>query len=78
LTVAFVPSQNFPRSVELPAPDRHIFYHRRVADIPDQVPKLSGYWPSQAHVTWTTSLISLDKNAPPEQARETLEPCAIS
>lgn len=51
LTVAFVPSQNFPRPAELPAPDRHIFYHRRVAEIPDQVPKLSGYWPSQAYVT---------------------------
>ena len=53
LTVAFAPSQNFQRPAELPAPDRHIFYHRRVADIPDEVPKLSGYWPSQAHVTRT-------------------------
>jgi hypothetical protein len=51
LTVAFVPSQNFPRPAELPPPDRHTFYHRRVADIPDQVPKLSGYWPSQADIT---------------------------
>ena len=48
LTVAFVPSQNFPRPVELPEPDRHIFYHRRVADIADAIPKLSGYWASQA------------------------------
>ena len=38
--LAFVPSQNFPRPAELPAPDRHIFYHRRVADIADAVPKL--------------------------------------
>lgn len=51
LTVAFVPSQNFPRAVELPEPDRHIFYHRRVAEIADSIPKLSGYWPSQAYVT---------------------------
>ena len=50
VTVAFVPSQNFPRQAELPAPDRHIFYHRRFADIADSIPKLSGYWPSQAHV----------------------------
>jgi hypothetical protein len=49
--VAFVPSQNFPKAAELPAPDRHIFYHRRVASVPDSIPKLSGYWPSQAHVT---------------------------
>ena len=45
LTVAFVPSRRtFPRPVELPEPDRHIFYHRRVADIADAIPKLSGYW----------------------------------
>ena len=51
LALAFVPSQNFPRPAELPAPDRHIFYDRRVADIADSVPKLSGYWASQAYVT---------------------------
>jgi hypothetical protein len=48
--LAFVPSQNFPEPAELPAPDRHIFYHRRVAEISDSVPKLSGYWPSEAHI----------------------------
>jgi hypothetical protein len=32
-------------------PDRHIFYHRRVAEIADSIPKLSGYWASQAYVT---------------------------
>ena len=53
LTVAFVPSQNFPRPAELPAPDRHIFYDRRVADIADAVPKLGGYWASEAHITRT-------------------------
>jgi hypothetical protein len=53
LTVAFVPSQNFPRPAELPPPDCHIFYRWRVADIPDSVPKLSGYWASQARVTRT-------------------------
>jgi hypothetical protein len=51
VNVAFLPSQNSTRPAELPVPDRHIFYHRRVADIPDSIPKLSGYWPSQAHVT---------------------------
>jgi hypothetical protein len=51
LTIAFVPSQNFSRPAELPAPDRHIFYDRRVADIADSVPKLGGYWPSEAYVT---------------------------
>jgi len=53
LTIAFVPSQNFPRPAELPAPECHIFYDRRVADIADAVPKLEGYWASEAHVTRT-------------------------
>jgi hypothetical protein len=51
LALAFVPTQNFPQPAELPAPDRHIFYDRRVADIADSVPKLSGYWASEAYVT---------------------------
>ena len=51
LTLAFVPSQNFPRPAELPAPDRHIFYDRRVADIANSVPKLGGYWASEVYVT---------------------------
>jgi hypothetical protein len=53
LPIAFVPSQNFPRPAELPAPDRHIVYDRRVADVADAVPKLEGYWASEAHVTRT-------------------------
>jgi hypothetical protein len=51
LALAFVPSQNFPEAAELPAPDAHIFYDRRVADIADAVPKVSGYWASEARVT---------------------------
>jgi hypothetical protein len=51
LTVGFVPSQNFPRPAELPAPDFHMFYDRRVADVDDSVPKVSGYWASEMRVT---------------------------
>jgi hypothetical protein len=51
LTLAFVPSQNFPRPADLPAPDGHIFYDRRVGDITDSTPKLEGYWASEAYVT---------------------------
>ena len=51
MALAFVPSQNFPRPTELPAPDRHIFYDRRVADVVDSIPKLGGYWASEAYVT---------------------------
>ena len=51
VALAFVPSQNFPEAAELPAPNAHIFYDRRVADISDTVPKISGYWASEAYVT---------------------------
>jgi hypothetical protein len=51
LTLAFVPSQNVPEAAELPSPDAHIFYDRRVDDIADAVPKVSGYWASEAYVT---------------------------
>ncbi len=53
LALAFVPSQNFPRRTELPTPERHIFYDWRVADIADSIPKVSGYWASEAYVTWS-------------------------
>jgi hypothetical protein len=49
--LAFVPAQNFPRAAELPAAGAHIFYDRRVADIEDNLPKFSGYWASEIHVT---------------------------
>ena len=51
MALAFVPSQNFPKPSELPAPDAHIFYDRRVADVADSIPKVSGYWASEARVT---------------------------
>jgi len=50
VNVGFVSSQNFSRPAELPTPDGHIFYHWRVADIADSVPKLSGSLASQSHV----------------------------
>jgi hypothetical protein len=51
MPLAFVPSQNFSRAAELPAASGHIFYDRRVADIEDGLPKVSGYWPSEVYVT---------------------------
>jgi hypothetical protein len=43
----FVPAQNLPVETQLPQPMGHIFYHRRVRDVPDELPKISGYWPSE-------------------------------
>ena len=48
---AFVPSQNFERPSELPEPSLHIFYHRRLADATDALPKVSGYWASEMAVS---------------------------
>jgi len=49
--LAFVPAMNFPRRTGLPRPSAHIFYHRRVRDAADRLPKISGYWPSELFVT---------------------------
>jgi len=48
--MAFVPKQTFERPSELPAPSLHVFYHRRVADAADALPKISGYWASELAV----------------------------
>jgi hypothetical protein len=48
---AFVRSHNFERPSELPEPSLHIFYHRRVADATDALPKVSGYWVSEMAVS---------------------------
>ncbi|ULQ45575.1 GFA family protein [Flagellatimonas centrodinii] len=47
LGLAFVPAANFPGSAALPAPALHSFYDRRVGDVDDALPKVSGYWASQ-------------------------------
>ncbi|MFT5644776.1 MAG: hypothetical protein ACI83P_002337, partial [Janthinobacterium sp.] len=46
-----VPSKNFPDQAALPAPAAHIFYHRRVKQADDALPKIEGYWLSQLAVT---------------------------
>lgn len=45
--LAFVPAENFLKSVNLPEAELHSFYDRRVADVDDELPKISGYWRSQ-------------------------------
>ena len=49
--LAFVPSRNFSVPAALPLPGAHIFYHRRIADAHDSLPKISGYWASEFAVT---------------------------
>ena len=48
--LAFVPSKLFPDQGALPPPALHIFYHRRLGDIADDLPKVSGYWSSELAV----------------------------
>lgn len=45
-SLTIVPAQNIPAG-GLPDPSMHIFYHRRVADIDDALPKASGFMKSQ-------------------------------
>ena len=49
--LAFIPAMNFPRRAALPRPRAHIFYHRRVKDARDRLPKISGYWPSELYAS---------------------------
>lgn len=48
--LAFVPARTFDDPSELPSATQHIFYDRRVADIDDALPKVSGYWRSELAV----------------------------
>ena len=45
--LAFMPTRNLPAEVPAPAPALHVFYHRRAADVEDELPKVSGYWASE-------------------------------
>jgi len=49
--LAFVPAMNLPRRAALPRPSAHIFYHRRVKDVRDRLPKIGGYWPSELYAS---------------------------
>ena len=50
-TLAFIPARIFPQAELLPEPAMHIFYHSRVADVSDSLPKHSGYLASEWAVT---------------------------
>lgn len=46
--LAFTASRNYSNPSILPEPAIHIFYHRRVNDAADNLPKYSGYLRSEA------------------------------
>jgi hypothetical protein len=48
--VMFIPASNFELTAWLPPIQLDIFYHRRVLDMPDSLPKYSGYYSSQLAV----------------------------
>lgn len=45
ISLAFVPVARYPEEAQLPAPDMHVYYESRVADIDDELPKYNK-WPS--------------------------------
>ncbi len=51
LPVAFVPSQRFTDIAALPPPVGHIFYHSRVDDIDDDLPRIEGFVRSEVTAT---------------------------
>ncbi len=46
-SLTIIPSKNIPAGSFLPEASCHIFYHRRVSNISDDIPKYSGYIRSQ-------------------------------
>ncbi|MDW9428542.1 hypothetical protein GOB07_24930 [Sinorhizobium meliloti] len=48
--VMFIPADIFEPEAPLPPVRFDMFYHRRVLDMPDSVPKYSGYFPSELAV----------------------------
>lgn len=46
-SLTIIPSKNIPSGQFLPEPSAHAFYHRRVEDINDTLPKYSGFIKSQ-------------------------------
>ncbi len=59
LAFVFVPSSRFGDADRLPPALGHIFYHRRVNDIADDLPKLEGFVKSQLTVTrWMLPLLA--------------------
>lgn len=61
IKAAFVPGNHYPNQAALPRPDRHIFYHRRLRDVPDSLKKYSGAFLSQAVMIPTMMLSMLRK-----------------
>jgi len=47
LKLLIVPTANVRAMPLVPAPSLHIFYDTRAGDVEDDLPKFSGYWPSQ-------------------------------
>ena len=54
--ITILPAQTLAGATGLPEPSFHMFYHRRVADIDDALPKVSGYARSQ--LRFSSALLS--------------------
>ena len=50
--LTMVPSENIPEDFDLPITSFHMFYHRRVNDIDDKLPKKNGFISSQMAFMW--------------------------
>ena len=59
--LAFIPTSNFAVSSSLASPSCHIFYHRRVHDVDDHLPKFSGFFSSQIQVCQLILLSTLKR-----------------
>lgn len=49
-SITIIPSRLIPKGPSLPKVSGHIFYHRKVNDVNDSIPKISGFVKSQLYV----------------------------
>lgn len=47
IELAFIASNRYPKNIQLPDAQAHIFYHRRTTSIEDNLPKHAGYLKSE-------------------------------
>ena len=57
--LTIIPSANIPTGDFLPDPSMHIFYHRRINDMNDELPKISGFIKSQVKLAGKILLATL-------------------
>ena len=52
IKLAFIPADRYENQARLPLPTAHIFYHRRLEELNDGIPKTVGFIKSELVISW--------------------------